>query len=113
VSDKVARDIRWLKRYTVVWSLMMTGFALATFRPQGAARFEVLGVERLNVVTEDARPEFLDTRGNVVQRLPNRQSTPARQWRLGDHWHRDFAAVESQRSISAIRRPNDRNRLRS
>jgi hypothetical protein len=56
VSDPIARDVRWLKRYAVVSSLLMILFGISAFRQQPArARFEVLEVERLNVVTKDGK----------------------------------------------------------
>jgi hypothetical protein len=55
VSDTLARDVRWLKRYAIVSSLMVAVVTVAAFRPQGTARFQVLEVERLNVVTKDGK----------------------------------------------------------
>lgn len=56
MSDSMARDVRWLKRYAVVSSLLMILFALSAFRqPSARARFDVLDVERLNVVTKDGK----------------------------------------------------------
>ena len=50
------RDVLWLKRYAVVSSIVFTVFAIAAFRPQSnTARFEVLDVERLNVITKQGK----------------------------------------------------------
>lgn len=56
MSDTIARDVRWLKRYAAVSSLLMILFATAAFRQQSTpARFDVLEVERLNVVTKEGK----------------------------------------------------------
>jgi hypothetical protein len=79
VPDTISRDVRWLKRYAVVSSLMLVVFGVAAFRPQGPARFEVLEVERLNVVTKEGKFAVVISNadrmpGNIIggkERAPN------------------------------------------
>src|SRR5688572_10402892 len=55
MSDTLVRDVRWLKRYAIVSSLMMVVVTVAAFQAQATGRFEVLEVERLNVVTKEGK----------------------------------------------------------
>lgn len=55
LSDDLARGVRWLKRYAIFSSLAVMVVAVAAFRPQGTARFQVLEAERLNVVTTEGK----------------------------------------------------------
>lgn len=55
MRNTLVRDVRWLKRYAIVSSLLVAVATVAAFRPQATARFQVLDVERLNVVTKDGK----------------------------------------------------------
>jgi hypothetical protein len=55
MSDSVARDVRFLKRYAVVSSLLLVLVVVSAFRQQSTARFDVIETERINVVTKDGK----------------------------------------------------------
>jgi len=56
MPQDLSRDVRWLKCYAVLSTLGFAVVALAAFRGQArSARFDVLDVERLNVLTRDGK----------------------------------------------------------
>jgi hypothetical protein len=50
MSDSIQRDIRFLKRYAVVSTLAFAALALSAFRQEKNAKFDVIDVQRINVV---------------------------------------------------------------
>jgi len=56
--DRIARDLRWLKAYAVLSSLALVVLLFGGFSPS-RRRFEVIDVERLNVVNVDGKPALV------------------------------------------------------
>src|ERR1041385_7863960 len=52
MSD-LERDVRFLKRYAVASTLVVAVLTLAAFRRQTQTRFDVIDVERINIVEPD------------------------------------------------------------
>ena len=56
MSQQLERDVRFLKRYAVLSTLAFVILGAAAFAPQGqSAKFDVIDVERINVVEPDGK----------------------------------------------------------
>jgi hypothetical protein len=74
MESKLAKELRWLKIYVLVVTLMTAVLALTAFARQGGRqRFEEIDVERINLVEKDghvklviANKERLPGPGNIV-----------------------------------------------
>ncbi|MEZ4415806.1 MAG: hypothetical protein R3E10_08620 [Gemmatimonadota bacterium] len=59
MSSSIERDVRWLKAYALLSTVVLVLFATTGFRRSEAGRFETLDVERLNVLNPDGLPALV------------------------------------------------------
>lgn len=55
MSEKLERDVRFLKRYAIVSTLLFAGTVLAAFQQNRRTKFDEIDVERINVVEPDGK----------------------------------------------------------